>query len=114
MNTKLNHVKNWLELARQVNWSASALARKCCISERTLRRFFLKNMGKCLKAWLIDERQKLAIELLSDGSSVKETASYLGYKQPTNFTRKYKSHWGICPSLQPHIGQVAKTNKQHK
>ncbi len=99
MNTKLNHVHNWPELARQAQWSASALAKLCGVSARTLHRHFLKQMGMTTRTWLARQRQHNAVELLRDGSSVKETASCLGYKQPTNFTRQYKKQTGICPSL---------------
>jgi transcriptional regulator GlxA family with amidase domain len=101
MITKLNHIQNWLELAKQAKWSASALAKKCDVSVSTLHRHFLKQMGKPPKAWLAEQRQRNAHELLCDGSSIKETAFRLGYKQSTNFTRNYKKHWGVCPSLQP-------------
>src|ERR1017187_3483033 len=101
MSTHLNHIQNWLELAREANWSAAALAKKCGVSVRALHRHFLKQMGKNTNIWLAEQRQRHALELLRDGCSIKETASCLGYKHPTNFTRKYKNHWGICPSLQP-------------
>ncbi len=100
MNTRLNHVQNWPELAHQASWSAAKLAKKCNISVRTLHRYFLKTMGKNTKTWLAEQRQRNAHDLLRKGSSIKETATCLGYKQPTNFTRKYKNHWGICPSQQ--------------
>ena len=101
MNTKLNHIQNWPELARQAKWSASALAKQCGITVRTLHRHFLKQMGKNTKTWLAEQRQHSANELLCDGSSIKETASCLGYKQPNNFSRHYKSQTGTCPSSQP-------------
>jgi transcriptional regulator GlxA family with amidase domain len=101
MNTRLNHIQNWPGLAQAVNWSALMLAKKCGISVRTLERYFLKQMVKNTKAWLAERRQRRALELLSAGFSIKETASCLGYNQPTNFTGKYKDHWGACPSLQP-------------
>jgi AraC-like DNA-binding protein len=97
VNTKLKQILNWSELALQANWSAQKLAEKCHVSERTLRRHFLKTMGKNVRGWLTEQRQKMAIELLLDGSSVKEVASHLGYKQPTNFARKYKKHTGGTP-----------------
>jgi transcriptional regulator GlxA family with amidase domain len=96
--TKLKNIQNWPELARQAKWSASALAKLCDVSPRTLHRHWVKQKGKSTKKWLAELRQLNAVELLCDGSSIKETASCLGYKQPTNFTRKYKKHWGTCPS----------------
>lgn len=114
MNTRLNHVQDWLELARQANWSTAALAEKCGVSVRTLHRHFLKKMGKNTKTWLAEQRQRNALELLCRGSSIKETASCLGYKHPSNFARKYKNHWGICPSLQTHIFSPAQTANVRK
>jgi AraC family transcriptional activator FtrA len=100
MNYKLNNNQDWLELARHANWSVSKLAARCGVSERTLRRYFIRHLGQPPKTWLSEQRQRHGYELLCNGSSVKETAACLGYKQSTNFTRKYKNHWGICPSVQ--------------
>jgi AraC-like DNA-binding protein len=101
MNSKLQYVEDWVELASKTKWSAEALAKKCGVSERTLRRHFLKETGANLRIWLAERRQQHALKLLQNGSSVKETAASLGYKQPANFSRKYKSHWGNNPSLKP-------------
>ena len=62
-------------------------------------------MGKSPKSWLGEQRQLQAIKLLRNGSSVKETAAVLGYKQATNFTRRFKHHWGNCPVLQTSPGE---------
>jgi AraC family transcriptional activator FtrA len=100
MNPRLSHIQNWPDLARQAKWSASALANKCGVSMRTLHRHFLKHLGKNTKTWLAENRQRNAMDLLREGSSIKETAACLGYKQPNNFSRKYKSNTGMCPSMQ--------------
>lgn len=99
MNARLAKIQNWPELARQANWSTIVLAKQCSISRDTLRRHFLRHFGKPPKIWLAEQRQQQAIELLRDGSSIKETAACLGYKQQTNFTRKFKDFWGACPSM---------------
>jgi transcriptional regulator GlxA family with amidase domain len=114
MSSRLNLVQNWPELARQVKWSVKALATKCGVSVRTLRRHFLKQMGQSTKAWLAAERQRQAVELLHNGSSVKETATSMGYNQPANFTRKYKNHWGVCPSMQTPVVNPAQTANVRK
>jgi AraC-like DNA-binding protein len=98
VNTKLDHIKNWLELAREANWSAKALAKRCNVSVRTLERYFLRKKGKAPKAWLAEVRQQLAVELLQDGTSVKETAGCLKYKHPSHLTNEFKKHWGHCPT----------------
>lgn len=108
MNTKLNHIQNWPELARQAKWSVSAMARLCRVSVRTLERYFLKQMGKRPKAWLAEQRQKLASELLRDGSTIKEAANSIGYQHASTFSREYKKHWGNCPAMPtsvPELGQ---------
>jgi AraC-like DNA-binding protein len=100
MNTRLNQIQNWHKLAHNANWSASALAKQCGVSLSTLHRYFVKHMGKNPKTWLAEQRQHNAVQLLSGGASIKETAACLGYKLPSNFTRKYKIFWGKCPSQQ--------------
>ena len=98
MSSRLQHIKNWHELAQQAKWTVSALAQICRVSERTLRSHFLAKMGRSPKVWLAEQRQSEALALLDHGASIKEVAATLGYNQQTNFTRKFKRKWGICPS----------------
>lgn len=98
MNTTLNHVQDWKLLAQQANWSVKAMAELCGVSESTLRRYFIQTLGKTTKKWISDQRQKQAIELLKDGSSIKETAMQLGFQHPNNFTREFRKQWGRHPS----------------
>jgi AraC-like DNA-binding protein len=98
MNYKLNHDQDWLELAREANWSVSKLAKRCNVSLRTLERHFLKTTGKTPKAWLVEYRQKQAVKFLDNGSSVKETASLVGYRHATTFAREFKKLSGQCPN----------------
>ena len=106
----LTHINQWPKLAQEAKWSASALAKMCGFSKDTLRRYFLKQTNKTPRVWLAEQRQHQAIELLRDGSTVKETATCLGYKQQTNFTRAFKEFWGVCPSLQPPTNPVSDQN----
>jgi AraC family transcriptional activator FtrA len=103
MNLKLDQIKNWPERAREARWSASALAKQCGVTVRTLHRHFVKQMGKNPKAWLAEQRNHNAIELLCDGSSVKETASCLSYTHPSNFARQFKWQTGYSPSETPNV-----------
>jgi AraC-like DNA-binding protein len=98
MNTKLNHVQDWLKMAKQANWSVSKLSKTFNVTPRTLERFFIREMGKTPKAWLLEQRQKQAVELLCDGTSVKEAASLLGYQHASTFTREFKKSSGQCPN----------------
>jgi len=98
VNTKLNHTDDWLSLARQSNWSVARIAEKCDVSVRTLERYFNKTLAKSPKMWLSEQRQIEAIKLLRKGSSVKETASQLGYNHPHHFSRAFKYRWGFFPT----------------
>jgi transcriptional regulator GlxA family with amidase domain len=100
-NDRLQHIRNWLELAEQANWSVNALARLCGVSVRALQRHFSKNMGKSPKAWISEQRQNRAVKLLRGGkSSIKEIARELGYQHGANFSRQFKKHWGYAPATQ--------------
>jgi len=57
-------------------------------------------MGECPHQWLFEERMQEAIELLRDGSSVKETGTALGYEYATHFSRDFKSRWGHPPNAE--------------
>ena len=98
MNTKLNYIQNWPELAEEANWSGRTLARNCGISLRTLQRHFLEKMRKTPKVWLDEQRHRQAVKLLQDGSSIKETAAHLGYKHAHHFSRNFKKHFGFPPT----------------
>jgi len=99
MNTRLNQVHNWVELANHANWSASALACECNVSLRTLQRYFRSRMGKNPKAWLFEQRQKQAAGLLRNGIAIKEVANHLGYAHATQFSREFKKYWGQSPTI---------------
>jgi AraC-like DNA-binding protein len=98
VEARLAKIENWIELAMQAGWSARTLARRLNVSLRTLERYFLKTHGKPLRAWLICARLRYGIRLLTQGRSVKETAFYLGYSCPANFTRAFKRYMGISPA----------------
>ena len=97
MNYKLNNEQDWRELARQANWSVANLANQLAVSRRTLHRHFLEKLEQTPKTWLAKSRQKLALELLLNGFSVKETAAQLGYEYTETFSRKFKKRAGCCP-----------------
>ena len=99
MNTRLKEIQNWVDLANQANWSASAVAAECNVSLRTLQRYFNYKMGKSPKAWLFEQRQKRAAELLLKGITVKQVANHLGYQHSTQLSREFKKYWGHAPTI---------------
>ena len=99
MNTKLKQIQDWTPLARQAEWTVSKLAKLCGVSVRTLERHFLKSFGQSPEAWMTKQKHKQAAELLHDQSSVKETASLVGYAHATTFAREFKKQTGLCPHV---------------
>lgn len=96
---QLRRIQNWPELAQQANWSVTRLAKLCGVSTRAIQRHFRENHRKPPKAWLLEERQNLAVELMREGSSsIKEIAFELGYQHGHHFSRQFKKHWGYAPA----------------
>jgi len=97
--TPLHNIYDWPYRAQQANWCVSTLAKSCGVSVRTLERYFLHTFNQSPKNWLTAHRQKRAAELLHDHTTVKETASLIGYTHPSTFTREFKKQTGQCPSI---------------
>jgi AraC-like DNA-binding protein len=98
VNSGLSHIQNWSQLADHAGYSVSALAKSCNASVRTLQRFFLTAFGDTPSHWLKDLRMQKAVELLRDGSTIKETAARLGYEDPSHFSRDFKDRYGFAPA----------------
>lgn len=98
MHSQLDRVQNWPERARSSGYSASALAQNCRISVRQLERYFFDHFRRSPQQWLGELRLSRARELLRDGSTVKETAALLEYKNPTHFSHDFKKHYGMAPA----------------
>jgi len=101
MNSHLNYIQNWPELARESKWCVNTLAKRCNVSVRMLERYFLKKMGKCPKTWLTEQRMLLAMELVNSGSRVKEAAIRLDYKQQSHLSNEFNQFWGFYPTKGP-------------
>src|SRR4051812_15197355 len=98
MSTRLNHIKDWLTIAREAKWSVKRMAEIGRTSVRALELHFRETTGKTPKGWLIEQRMRLAQKFLRDGFLVKETADKLDYKHAQHFSRDFKKHWGFRPT----------------
>ena len=56
-------------------------------------------MRRCPQQLLKEERLRSAQQLLQTASSVKEVAYGLGFRQASQFSRDYKHHFGVQPSV---------------
>ena len=81
-----------------ISWMAYKHNEQAAQSTQTMVDGGLKAMGKRPQTWLCEQRQSRAVELLQDGCNVKKTATLLGYKYATHFSREFKKHWGHAPT----------------
>lgn len=82
-----------------MNFSLKELAGKYEVSESTLSRFFKKEVGLGLNAYLTKLRIETAKKLLSETEdTIKEIAAAAGYNDINNFNRRFKSSVGCTPS----------------
>ncbi len=73
------------------------MARRLCLSERTLRRR-LCAQGTSYRELLDQVREQLARQMLADtGQSVSRIAFDLGYDDPSNFGRAFRRWTGVSP-----------------
>jgi len=112
MSRILQRITDWPERAAQASWCINQLAEHCHISLATLERHFHKTTGGCPRAWLNNERQRQAGELLGDNASVKETASLLNYNSQQHFSLAFKKHHDYSPNQ--HRKRLADVERRRK
>lgn len=98
MHCLLARIEDWEPLAQECRYSVSKLARQRKVSVREFERFAREEFGRPPHAWLHSLRMKRALELLRDGSLVKEAADLLGYKTREHLGHDFKQYFGIPPS----------------
>src|SRR6266567_183060 len=97
MNSKLDAVRNWPELAKQAAFRIQRMARECDVTVRQLERYFRCRFRMTARDWITRQRLKVAVKLLLAGSSVKEAAAQLSYAEPSHFSRAFKRIYGKSP-----------------
>jgi AraC family transcriptional regulator of arabinose operon len=103
-------------IANQANApSLYALCDQVGVSVRTIERTFRREVGMSFEVWRRQVRLMKAIELLVEGSPVKEVAAEVGYRQPSAFVKLFRQTLGMPPkawasALQgPNSGTTSKT-----
>ncbi len=80
------------------DYDFEALAASFGLSYGHFRRRFRELSGRAPKECLLHARMRLAAEMLrSPDRQVKEVALALGYKDPAQFTKMFKSRTGVSP-----------------
>nr|WP_237665885.1 MULTISPECIES: helix-turn-helix transcriptional regulator [unclassified Vibrio] len=68
------------------------------VSERSLQRRFKNATGKTFKEYLTEYRLDQACRLLINGEKVSQVAFLCGFNDPSYFSQRFKSHFGLSPS----------------
>ena len=88
----------YLEQNLNSNVSISELAAMCHVSETCFRRLFKEYSGMSPKQYVIHHKISKAQMLLESGSaSVADVAAFLGFDDPSYFSRLYKKKTGHAP-----------------
>ncbi len=77
--------------------SVENIASDIGIDRRYLARIFKANIGMTVQEYIIKTRMENAKKILTNGITVSETASLVGYSDSFNFSKTFKKHVGISP-----------------
>lgn len=94
---RLSELAQWIRENPQALRSTEAIARDMAMSLRTFERRFTRATGMTFRSWRNKAKMLKALELLSIGHSVGETADQLGYEGQSAFIAGFKSTFGTTP-----------------
>ena len=95
VHTLFNEIESQLHLP----WTVKEMAVRCYLSEEQLNRISKKLYERSPRARLIQLRMEKAIDLLQYQEwSISMIALRLGYRDPYNFTHRFKKYFGCSPS----------------
>lgn len=76
----------------------SALSRRVGLNECYLKAGFRQRTGRSIGEYVRQLRMEHALELLESGRSVLQTATAVGYSNPSHFSAAFKKQYGRLPS----------------
>ena len=94
---QVNHVLQYLRAHPADNRTLAQWAEQVFVSERTLARSFMRELGLSFGEWRQRLRFILALEGLEQGLSIKELAFTLGYSSASAFISMFQRHAGCTP-----------------
>ena len=79
-------------------WTVPEIAARVGLSRSPFAARFRNQVGSSPMRYLTSWRMRLAARMLSEGSSVGETAQGVGYESDASFSRVFKREMGVPPS----------------
>lgn len=92
------YLKVYMENSYMSRISIAEVAERLHIDRRYLTALFRQQYGKPPKAYLMDYRLMMADRFLEKGCSVTEAATMSGFSDLSNFSKRFKLKYGICPN----------------
>lgn len=78
--------------------SAAEWARSIGLTERSLHRLFVKEVGMTFSQWREQSRLLHALRRIAMGDKIINVALDCGYSSPSAFTAMFRRHFGVAPS----------------
>lgn len=94
---KISRVKDYLHSCYWKNISVEDLAEIAQLSRFHLMRTFRRDVGLSPHAYLTQIRVEAAKKILSEGTSIVDVASDIGFTDQSHFTRHFKRITGVTP-----------------
>ena len=86
------------ELLQEDALSVAEIAKKCCVSESTLRRVFREQMGRSCVQYRQEHRLSRAMEMLQcTDRSVEAVAEAVGFFDAAYFCKRFRAFTGMTP-----------------
>jgi AraC-like DNA-binding protein len=98
MRSRLNYITNWEEEAKLAHFRVAALAIRCHVTERQLRRYFQQEFRTSPNHWIMAKRLEPTKPRIEAGASIKEVAFDAGFRNQESFSRQFKRFFKINPS----------------
>src|SRR6185436_16825916 len=95
--------------------SLDDIARRVASSRRQLQRAYAEIGNTTFREHLTAVRMERAAEMLaSRGTTVREVAHRVGYRQPAQFAKAFRRHHGVAPSAYRAEGRFVRTADMHR
>jgi len=94
---KLVEMVNYIDLHFLDIQSLDEFAPRFGYSYCHISKMFKKQVGSTPNEYLLTRKMEHAARLLAEGQSVSRVAEVLGYSTPYNFSRAFKSQYGVSP-----------------
>ena len=79
-------------------WTIDEMAKLMMLSKAYFQRMYKQRFGITVSADIINARIEKAKRLLSEGTTIVETAELCGYSSDVYFTHQFKKETGMTPS----------------